>query len=508
MCGVCGIVTSEEAVSPLILETLTSLQHRGQDAAGISTVDVNNRTHLIKSNGQVSEVFKDENQLVKLVGRYGLGHVRYPTAGTNGSEEAQPFYTNSPHGISLCHNGNLTNTAELRVLCRDELKRQINTESDSECMMAVFSAELSQLDQSLSLTDRVFMAVEKVMLLCKGAFGVVVSVAGLGLVGFRDPCGIRPLCFGERLDERGGGRRNGLMLSSESVALEVAGFTMLRDVNPGEAVLLTLDLELDVRQCSQQTKLSPCIFEYVYFARPDSVLDGVLVHQARVNMGEKLGKRIQSLFANCKIDMVVPVPSTSRTSALQCAATLGVPYVEALVRNRYSQRTFIMPGQKQRAKSVRLKLNPVSALIKGKSVLLVDDSIVRGTTSRHIVEIMRQAGATNVYFGSAAPAIRYPNVYGIDMPTSRELIAFGRTEKEIATAISADWVVFQAVPDLVSAVRSCNPKLRMFDMSCFDGVYCGGALPDEYFQDLNAERSDKAQAVKLVKSTSSLSVGF
>ena len=494
MCGICGVVLPEgEAASPLILEGLTSLQHRGQDAAGIATMGERNRTHLVKGNGQCSEVFKDDESLLRLVGTYGVGHVRYPTAGTSSMEEAQPFYTNSPLGIALAHNGNLTNTIELRQQCFQNLKRQVNTESDSELILAVFADEFRRSlkdTQEENYQEAVFLAIEKVMKVCKGAFAIVMCINGVGVVGFRDPFGIRPLCFGERQ-----GSEKGSMVSSESVAVEINGFTLIRDVNPGEAVLLPCDpfQPIVTRQCSNSFELSPCIFEYVYFARPDSVIDGALVFQARSNMGDRLAKRIKELHPNSPIDIVVPVPSTSRVSAMQCAVTLGVPYVEGLVRNRYTQRTFIMPGQKKRTKSVRLKLNPVASIIKDKSVLLVDDSIVRGTTSKHIVDIVRAAGAKNVYFASAAPAIRYPNVYGIDMPTRNELIAYNRDEKEISKLLNADWVCFQSIPDLVSAVRACNPKLRTFDMSCFDGVYCAGGLTQEYFDMLEEKRNDSAK---------------
>lgn len=495
MCGISAVVLhNDEAAAPVLLESLTCLQHRGQDAAGIATVDNRERTRLLKGNGQVSDVFKDDSEMLRLQGTYGIGHVRYPTAGTSSHEEAQPFYTNSPLGISLAHNGNLTNTTNLREHCRRKLKRQVNTDSDSELILAVFSDELERLITSkdgVTSSEDVFEAVSKVMEVCEGAYAIVMAITGVGVVGFRDPHGIRPLCFGERIEPT-----PAYMLSSESVAIEIAGFVMTRDVNPGECVLLPMNPSAGAakfKQCSRMATLSPCIFEFVYFARPDSVIDGALVYQARSNMGERLATRIREVHPDSPIDIVVPVPSTSRVSAMQCAITLNVPYVEGLVRNRYTQRTFIMPGQKKRTKSVRLKLNPVASIIKGKSVLLVDDSIVRGTTSKHIVEIVRAAGAKHVYFASAAPAIRYPNVYGIDMPTRKELIAFGRTEDTIAREISADWVCYQSIPDLVSAVRQCNPKLRQFDMSCFDGVYCAGPLPEGYFDDLENSRNDEAK---------------
>jgi amidophosphoribosyltransferase len=499
MCGIVGLVLGEDDVaSPMLLEALTSLQHRGQDAAGIATVDLNSRTKLVKGNGQVSDVFKEDSELIRLTGSYGIGHVRYPTAGTSSDAEAQPFYTNSPLGISLAHNGNLTNTKSLRDYCRQKLRRQINTESDSELILAVFADELGKaLGDAENHEDdysHVFAAVEQVMKVCEGAFAIVLCVTGVGIVGFRDPHGIRPLCYGERMNTDS----KAYMLSSESVAVEIAGFQLVRDVNPGECVLLPMkpnapDARVITKQCTKTWTLSPCIFEYVYFARPDSVIDGALVFEARSNMGDRLASRIRELHPTDPIDIVVPIPSTSRVSAMQCALGLNVPYVEALVRNRYTQRTFIMPGQKKRNKSVRLKLNPVAALIKGKSVLLVDDSIVRGTTSKHIVEIVRAAGARHVYFASAAPAIRFPNVYGIDMPTRKELIAYNRDEAQISKEISADWVIYQSIPDLVSAVRACNPKLRNFDMSCFDGIYCAGPLPDGYFDSLDQERSDEAK---------------
>jgi len=439
----------------------------------------------LQGNGLVSDVFKQEKDVQRLVGRYGIGHVRYPTAGSSSDSESQPFYTNSPLGISLGHNGNLTNTEALRVWCRTEAHRQVNTESDSELILIVFS---HFLDVNKPSPQNVFDAVEKCMEMCQGAFAIVMSICNVGIVGFRDPHGIRPMCVGERHD--------GAMVTSESVAIEVAGFRFTRDVAPGEAVLLSVNGgTIAWHQCVTPVTMSPCIFEYVYFARPDSVIDGASVYEARMHMGDRLARRIQALHPTSKVDIVVPVPSTSRVSAVQCAITLGVPYVEGLTRNRYTGRTFIMPGQKKRVNSVRMKLNPVSAVIRGKAVLLVDDSIVRGTTSRHIVEIMRAAGATAVYFASAAPAIRYPNVYGIDMPTSTELIAYNRDELDVAEAIGADWVVYQSIPDLVAAVRTVNPALRAFDMSCFDGVYCAGPLPVGYFEKLRAERGEGAVAV-------------
>ena len=499
MCGICGIVVGEEDVAPMIVDALTSLQHRGQDAAGMAVTSDAGRTLVRKGNGLVADVFKEERDVQQLLGRVGVGHVRYPTAGSSDFEESQPFYCNYPWGCALAHNGNLTNVDELRHYCRTVLKRQINTGSDSELILAVFAHELAEAYDgnrevsSAAAEEAVFRAVTKCMTVCQGAYAIVVGVTGVGVVGFRDPHGIRPLCYGERPD--------GAMLSSESVAIDINGFTLVRDVRPGEAVLLRADNDkprVCVRQCfdaaaaEREPTLSPCIFEFVYFARPDSVIDGASVYEARVRMGDFLAKRIQETRPGAKIDVVVPVPSTSRVSAVQCAIALGVPYAEGLVRNRYTQRTFIMPGQKKRKKGVRLKLNPVTSVLRNRAVLLVDDSIVRGTTSKHIVEMVRAAGASAVYFASAAPAVRFPNVYGIDMPSRMELIAHGRDEDQVAEAISADWVVYQTIDDLVASVRSCNPQLTSFDCSCFNGVYCAGDLPDAYFEKLHAQRNDAA----------------
>ena len=492
MCGICGVVLEEDDVAPMIVDTLTSLQHRGQDAAGMSVTNEAGRTLVRKGNGLVADVFREEREVQQLLGRYGVGHVRYPTAGSSDGAESQPFSCNYPWGLSLAHNGNLTNVDELRHYCRTALRRQINTGSDSELILAVFAHELArhydsaQTVSAAAAEEAVFAAVSTCMRLCEGAYAIIVSVTGVGVVGFRDPHGIRPLVFGTRAD--------GAILASESVAVEINGFAVVRDVRPGEAVLLRADVEKE-RACARDcapgpTQLSPCIFEFVYFARPDSVIDGACVHDARVHMGDRLARRIRAQHPDCAIDVVVPVPSTSRVSAVQCAVALGVPYMEGLVRNRYTQRTFIMPGQKKRKKGVRMKLNPVASVIRGRAVLLVDDSIVRGTTSKHIVEIVRAAGATAVYVASAAPPIRHPNVYGIDMPTFSELIAYGRDEAQVAAAIGADWVVYQAIEDLVGSVRACNPALTSFDMSCFDGVYCAGKLPDSYFEKLGRTRGE------------------
>ncbi len=459
----------------------------------------------------VEDVFKEGKSYQRLLGPFGIGHVRYPTAGSSREDEAQPFYTNYPFGIALGHNGNLTNVNELRDYCRKRINRQINTGSDSELLLAIFSSELGRLEeQRLSKqtdsdindgpsVESVFGAVARCMELCRGAYAVVILINGFGIVGFRDPCGIRPLCFGSRSLAN---QEKEFMIASESVPIEIAGFSVTRDVNPGEAVIIDCKnpskLCMHEKQCAPiaNTMLAPCIFEFVYFARQDSIIDGASVYDARVYMGDRLGKRIKTLHPDCKIDVVIPVPSTSRVSAAQCAAALGVPYMEGLVRNRYTQRTFIMPGQTQRKKSIRLKLNPVASVIRGKSVLIVDDSVVRGTTSKHIVEIVRAAGAAHVYFASAAPAIRHPNVYGIDMPTREELIAYQRTDDEVAACISADWIVYQTIADLKSAVRAANPKLKQYDMSCFDGVYVAGQLDDAYFEKLGQERNELAKTIK------------
>ncbi len=487
MCGVVGIV-GRRPVNQIIYDALSVLQHRGQDAAGIVTVDGDNRLHSRRSNGLVRDVFQ-QRDMVELIGNVGLGHCRYPTAGCSSSSEAQPFYVNSPYGICLAHNGNLTNLTELsNALMRDEL-RHLHTGSDSEALLNVLAQELVKRARPAIAPEDVFAAIRRVHERCRGSYAAVALITGHGLVGFRDPHGIRPLVLGSRKTSDG----TEYMMASESVALDVCGFDLERDVRPGEAVFIDMAGQLHSAQCADGFEHAPCIFEYVYFARPDSIIDGISVYRARMRMGEKLGQKILRERPDHGIDCVIPVPDTSRTAALEVAQVLGVKYREGLVKNRYVGRTFIMPGQQIRQKSVRQKLNTIDLQFRGKTVLLVDDSIVRGTTSRQIIEMVREAGARRVFFASAAPPVRYPNVYGIDMPTAQELIAYGRSEEEIGKLLGADWLVYQDLDDLVEAVKWKTSPVQHFDTSCFSGEYVTGDITPEYLQWLHDERSDDAK---------------
>jgi len=487
MCGIIGMV-GKSPVNQAIYDGLTVLQHRGQDAAGIMTCD-NGRLHLRKDNGLVRDVFENRHML-KLPGNMGIGHVRYPTAGCSSSAEAQPFYVNSPFGIALAHNGNLTNADRLKEeVFRDDL-RHINTSSDSEILLNVFAHELQRQGKLRILPDDIFDAVARVHRRVKGGYAAVAMIIGYGIVAFRDPYAIRPLFIGKRTSCDG----DEYVVASESVAIDALGFDRLRDVMPGEAVFIGEDGSFHARQCAEHVVYSPCIFEYVYFARPDSIIDGISVYKARLRMGEKLAHKIKRVFPNHDIDVVIPIPDTSRTSALQLSYELGVLYREGFIKNRYIGRTFIMPGQKQRKKSVRQKLNAISLEFKGKNVLLVDDSIVRGTTSKEIIQMARDAGANKVYFASAAPPVRFPNVYGIDMPTSAELIGYGRDEQQIAAAIGADWLVYQDLGDLVDAVlHKKNKAVTHFEASVFDGKYITGDVTPEYLAALEQARCDVAK---------------
>lgn len=486
MCGIIGIV-AKSSVNQALYDGLTVLQHRGQDAAGIITYD-NGKLFMRKDNGLVRDVFHTRHML-KLPGTMGIGHVRYPTAGCSSSAEAQPFYVNTPFGVSLAHNGNLTNAEELKNdVFRDEL-RHINTDSDSEVLLNVFAQELHRLGKLRLNADDIFQAVSGVHRRCRGSYAAVAMITGIGIVGFRDPYGIRPMVFGKRDTALGAE----YMIASESVAMNALGFELVRDVLPGEAVFIDINGALHTRQCAATTVYSPCIFEYVYLARPDSIIDGTLVYQARIRMGEKLARKILRERPDHDIDVIIPVPDTSRTAALQLSYELGVDYREGFVKNRYIGRTFIMPGQKQRKQSVRHKLNAIDMEFKDKNVLLVDDSIVRGTTSQQIIQMAREAGANKVYFASAAPAVRYQNVYGIDMPSVNELIAHDRTEREIAEEIGADWLIYQDLNDLIEAVRTGNPRVQRFDSSCFDGVYVTGGVDKPYLEHLEKLRCDTAK---------------
>lgn len=486
MCGIVGIV-GKSTVNQTIYDALTVLQHRGQDAAGIVTVDVN-AFRLRKANGLVKDVFEPKH-MQRLQGNAGIGHVRYPTAGSSSASEAQPFYVNSPFGISLAHNGNLTNTTELAESLITK-RRHINTTSDSEILLNLLADELQET-RSLTLSaDEVFDAVSKVHAQTRGAYAVAAMIIGQGLVAFRDPFGIRPLVLGKHETASG----TEYMVASESVALDAVGFEVMRDVAPGEAIYVTLDGQLFTRQCAVTPSYSPCIFEFVYFARPDSTIDNISVYASRVNMGTKLGAKIKKEWDEHDIDVVIPIPETSCDVALEIARHMNLPYRQGFVKNRYIGRTFIMPGQQERKKSVRRKLNAINAEFKGKNVLLVDDSIVRGTTSEQIIEMARDAGAKKVYFASAAPEIRFPNVYGIDMPTTNELIAHGRDADEIAKLIGADGIIFQDLTDLIEAVRMENPEIKRFETSVFDGHYITNDVDQAYLDHIMQLRNDDAKA--------------
>ncbi len=489
MCGIAGIVSSE-AVNQELYEALTVLQHRGQDAAGIVTCE-GDRFYLRKDSGLVRDVFHTRH-MVNLRGAMGIAHVRYPTAGCTTSAEAQPFYVNSPYGITLAHNGNLTNAESLKKELFVQDQRHLNTDSDSEVLLNVFAHELHELGKLRIEVDDVFAAVARVHERCRGGYAVVAMITGFGVLAFRDPHGIRPLVFGERRTAQG----IDTMLASESVALDVLGFERVRDLAPGEAIFIEKNGARHTRQCAKATRLSPCIFEFVYFARPDSIIDAISVYKARRRMGDKLADKIQRLRPDHDIDVVIPIPDTSRTAALQLANKLGIKYREGFIKNRYIGRTFIMPGQQLRKKSVRQKLNAIGMEFKGRNVLLVDDSIVRGTTSEQIIQMAREAGAKKVYFASAAPPVRYPNVYGIDMPAADELIAHGLTEDEIERELGCDWLIYQELPDLIAAVQRGNPEIRQFDTSCFNGEYVTGDVNQNYLDRLSHHRNDHAKAVR------------
>lgn len=489
MCGIVGIVGKSD-VNLQLYDALTMLQHRGQDAAGIVTCH-EGRVIQQKANGLVRDVFRTRH-MQRLIGNIGIGHVRYPTAGSSGPALAQPFYVNSPYGIALAHNGNLTNTVEVAEHIYKADLRHINTDSDTEVLLNVFAHELQKLGKLIPTADDIFTAVKRVHQRVRGGYAVVALIANYGLVAFRDPHGIRPLVYGER-EEKGG---KAYMIASESVALDVLGYDLIGDVQPGECVFISEDGELERRQCAENPQLSPCIFEHVYFARPDSIMDGVSVYKARLRQGEKLAEKILRERPNHDIDVVVPIPDSSRVAGQALAHKLGVKFREGLVKNRYIGRTFIMPGQQMRKKSVRQKLNTISLEFQGKNVLLVDDSIVRGTTCQQIIQMARDAGAKNVYFASAAPAVLYPNVYGIDMPSAKELIAHGRTEEEICKDIGADWLVYQDLEDLIAASGEGNPDITTFDCAVFDGHYVTGDVDESYLERLDAARNDKAQKRK------------
>ena len=492
MCGLVGVVGKDAGVC--IYDTLTVLQHRGQDAAGIMTSD-DGKLNLRKDNGLVKDVFRTRH-MRRLTGNMGIGHVRYPTAGGSSPALAQPFYVNSPYGLCLAHNGNLTNSKELsRDLFKEDL-RHINTDSDSEVLLNIFAHELQRRNKMKPLPEDVFAAVAGVHNRCRGGFVAIVMLSGYGIVGFRDRNGIRPLVFGSRVSVQG---KKEYMIASESVALDSQGFTLERDVAPGEAVYIDTNGELHTQLCTEPGLHTPCIFEHVYFARPDSLMDGISVYKARMRMGDRLADKIERIRPAHDIDVIIPVPDTARTAALELANRLGLKFREGFVKNRYIGRTFIMPGQSQRKKSVRQKLNAIDLEFKGKNVLLVDDSIVRGTTCKQIIQMARDAGAAKVYFASAAPAIRYPNVYGIDMPAADELIASGKTEKEIEEAIGADWLIYQDLEDLISTALEGNPDIKQYECSVFNGEYVTGDVDEIYLKRIENLRNDAAKAKKASK---------
>lgn len=475
MCGIIGIV-GKQFVNHLIYDGLTVLQHRGQDAAGMMTYH-QRKLHLCKNNGLVRDVFRTRHML-NLKGDMGIGHVRYPTAGDLSPAEAQPFYVNSPYGISLAHNGNLTNSQHLKhALFRDDL-RHINTNSDSEILLNILAHELQHTGKPRLQVSDVFNAVSNLYKRCKGGYAAVAMINGFGILGFRDACGIRPIIFGKRDTALG----KEYIIASESVAITSLGFDIIRDLQPGEAIFITKAGELHVQQCITTTQYSPCIFEYVYLARPDSIIDGISVYHARLRMGEALAEKILKLKPQHDIDAVIPIPDTGRTAALPLAQRLNVSYREGFIKNRYIPRTFIMPGQDIRRKSVKQKLNVIESEFKDKNVLLVDDSIVRGTTSKQIIEMARNAGAKKVYFASAAAPISYPNVYGINMPSTDELIASNKTQQEVAEIIGADWLIYQDLEDLIATTKGNSTSIRSFDLSCFNGEYVTGDVDQKYLE--------------------------
>jgi amidophosphoribosyltransferase len=486
MCGIIGIVGHSE-VNQALYDGLTVLQHRGQDAAGIMTCDQDGKFFLRKDNGLVKDVFHTRH-MIRLKGKMGIGHIRYPTAGCSSSAESQPFYVNSPFGIALAHNGNLTNTKVLREELFQADRRHLNTDSDSEVLLNVLAHELQSSSNLKPKADDIFNAVKQVHRRCRGAYAAVAMISGVGVLAFRDPYGIRPVVIGKRETAKG----TEYMVASESVAVDILDFELVRDVEPGECVFIDNDGNFHAQQCAENPVKSPCIFEYVYFARPDSMMDGISVHKSRMRMGTKLAEKIKREFADHDIDVVIPIPDTSRSAALQLSYDLGVVYREGFIKNRYIGRTFIMPGQTMRKKSVRQKLNAIDLEFRGKNVLLVDDSIVRGTTSQQIVQMARDAGAKKVYLASAAPPVRFPNVYGIDMPSATEFVAHDRDVDQIAEELGVDWLIYQDLPDLVAAIKK-KSNVEHFDTSCFDGDYITGDIDSNYLYYIDALRNDTSK---------------
>ncbi|SDY42536.1 amidophosphoribosyltransferase [Collimonas sp. OK242] len=501
MCGIVGIASHNPA-NQLIYDALLLLQHRGQDAAGIAT-NHGNGFFMHKANGLVRDVFRTRN-MRSLPGNFGIGQVRYPTAGTASAEEAQPFYVNAPFGIILAHNGNLTNAEQLKIEMFKNDRRHINTDSDTEVLLNVLAHEIQQATIGYSLDPGVlFKAVASVHKRVRGSYAVVAQIAGHGLLAFRDPYGIRPLCIGLNESDKG----TEYVIASESVALEGLGFRFLRDVMPGEAIFIDIDGQMYNQQCADNPTLNPCAFEFVYLARPDSIIDGASVYATRLKMGEYLADKIKREFPGGDIDVVMPIPDSSRPAAIQLALKLNIEYREGFIKNRYIGRTFLMPGQAIRKKSVRQKLNAIGSEFKGKTVLLVDDSIVRGTTSREIVQMARDSGAKRVIFASAAPPVKFPNVYGIDMPTRGELIAYGRTDEEVCREITADALVYQDIDALKRSISDVNPLLKNFEASCFDGNYITGDISRDYLDRIEFARNNpKPESEDAVRSQLNLSL--
>ena len=485
MCGIVGII-SEEEVSSSLYESLTVIQHRGQDAAGIATLE-DGKLHVRKQIGLVRDVFRAQH-IASLKGKIGIGHVRYPTAGGVSREFSQPLYVNSPYGISICHNGNLVNAKELSLELFQNDLRHLNTDSDSEVILNIFAHELQKINSFTPKADEIFLAVQNMHKRLKGAYSIVLMISGVGLLAIRDPNGIRPLIMGKKENDLLG--KTDYMFASESPALDALDFEITGDLKPGEAVFVSMEGEMSRKVCHESPKHCPCIFEYVYLARPDAVIEEISVMKSRLRMGQKLGKKIKSLYPESKIDSVIPIPESSTSSAIEVAKFLGVNYREGFVKNRYIGRTFIMPRQEVRKKSVKRKLNPIPFEFKDKNILLIDDSIVRGTTSREIVEMARIAGAKKVFFASAAPPIRFQNVYGIDMAATEELIAHQREDQEIANFIGADWLVYQDLEDLIDCAKEGNKKIKNFETSIFDGDYVCGSVTREYLTSLELERKD------------------
>mgnify|MGYP003320575241 FL=1 len=486
MCGIVGMVsTTKKDVGVYIYDALTIIQHRGQDAAGITTAS-KGRFYMRKGNGMVRNVFRTKH-ITKLIGDMGIGHIRYPTAGSSSGAEAQPFYVNSPYGIAFAHNGNLTNTEALTQELFEQDLRHINTNSDSEILLNILASEIAKEQKHRINETDIFKAVKKLHQRVKGAYAAIGMIPGYGIFGFRDPHGIRPLILGEKSTAKS----TSYMVASESVALTALGYKIMRDVKPGEAIVIDRKGNIHSKQCAENSELSPCIFEFVYFARPDSIIDKISVYKSRLRMGERLAEKIKLKWPDETIDVVMPVPDTSRTAALQLANELDLKYREGFIKNRYIARTFIMPGQKIRKKSVRQKLSAIELEFKGKNVLLVDDSIVRGTTSKEIVQMARVAGAKKVFFASAAPPVRYPNVYGIDMASKNEFVAHDKTTDEVCRIIGADKLIYQNLEDLIWSVQQGNPEISSFDCSCFDGQYLTQDIDTSYLENIEALRSDK-----------------